>query len=139
MLYRISAFLFMLFAGLHTAGFMTFRPSSAAALAVWNGMNDVHIDGTSATYSGFYRGFGLFASAFLVFSAFLLWRLSSARDSEADLVRSIAWMLLTVQVVNIVLCIHYFGPLQALLAVACAFSLAAAGVKTRSSEAEVTP
>jgi hypothetical protein len=131
LLYRIAAFLFILFAAGHSAGILSFRPASADALAVWNGMNNVHIDGTTATYSGFYTGFGLFASAYLLFSAFLCWRLGGAKDTEVELVRSVAWMLLTVQVVNIVLCIHYFGPLQALFAAACAFCLVAATVKTR--------
>jgi hypothetical protein len=130
-LYRIAAVLFLLFAAGHTAGFLTFRPASADALAVWDSMNRVHIDGTSVTWSGFYIGFGLFVSVYLLFSALLAWRLGGAGEAEVNMVRGIAWMLITVQVANIVLCIHYFGPLQAIFAGACAFSLVSATLKTR--------
>jgi hypothetical protein len=133
-LYRVAAVLFLLFTAGHTAGFLTFRPAEADAIAVLDGMNRVRFDigGTSATWMGFYTGFGLFASIYLLFSALLAWRLGSARDVEANMVRTVGWMLFAVQLVNVGLCLRYFGPVQAAFAAACALSVGAAALLTRS-------
>jgi hypothetical protein len=129
-LYRVAAVLFLLFAAGHTAGFLTFRPDSADALAVLEGMKRVHFDvnGTSVTWIGFYTGFGLFVSVYLLFSAFLAWRLGSSQKDEANLARTLGWMLFIVQLVNIALCIRYFGVVQAAFAAACAASVGAAAL-----------
>lgn len=131
-LYRVAAVLFLLFAAGHTAGFLTFRPTAADAIAVLDGMIRVHFDlgGTSASWMGFYTGFGLFVSVYLLFSALLAWRLGSAGEAEANIVRTVGWMLFAVQVVNIGLCLRYFGPVQAAFAAACAASVGAAALVT---------
>jgi hypothetical protein len=131
--YRVAAVLFLLFAAGHTAGFLTFRPESAEALAVLEGMKRVQFDfgGASATWMGFYTGFGLFVSGYLLFSAFLAWFLSNAKEIEIDMARTLAWGLVALQVVNIGLCVRYFGPVQAVFATACAASLGLAALRTR--------
>jgi hypothetical protein len=132
-LYRVAAVLFLLFAAGHTAGFLTFRPTAPDALAVLDGMNRVRFDisGTTASWMGFYTGFGLFVSVYLLFSALLAWRLGSAGKVEANMVRTVGWMLFAVQLVNIGLCLRYFGPVQAAFAAACAGSVGAAALLTR--------
>jgi hypothetical protein len=131
--YRIAAILFLLFAAGHTVGFLTFRPATADALAVLEGMKGVHFDfgGSSTTWNGFYTGFGLFVSAYLLFSMFLAWRLSYATGAEAAMARTIAWALFAVQIANIGLCLRYFGPVQAVFAIACAVTVGLAAMQTR--------
>jgi hypothetical protein len=132
-LYRTAAVLFLLFAAGHTAGFLTFRPAEQDAAAVLESMNRVHFDmgGTSATWTGFYRGFGLFVSAYLLFSAFLAWCLGNASPEEAGMARTVAGGLFAVQLGNIALCLYYFGPVQAIFAVACAAAVGGAALQTR--------
>jgi hypothetical protein len=133
--YRIAAILFLLFAAGHTAGFLTFRPPTADALAVLEGMKGVRFDfgGTSVTWNGFYTGFGLFASAYLLFSMFLAWRLSYATAAEAAMARTIAWTLFAVQIANIGVCLSYFGPVQSAFATACAVTVGLGAFQTRPS------
>ena len=132
-LYRIAAVLFLLFAAGHTAGFLTFRPKEADALAVLDGMNRVHFaaGSTTVTWGGFYTGFGLFVSAYLLFSVCVAWRLSNASDAEAAMARSVAWALFAVQLVNIGVCARYFGPVQVTFAAACAATVGLAALQTR--------
>ena len=111
-LYRIAAVLFLLFAAGHTAGFLTFHPQATDAIAVQEAMQRVQFaaGGTIVTWNNFYTGFGLFVSVYLLFSAFLVWRLSEAKATEADMAQTLAWMLFAVQLANIALCLRYFGP-----------------------------
>ena len=74
-LYRIAAVLFVLFAAAHTFGFLRFKPPTEEGMAVLNAMNTVHFAGFS--YGGFYVGFGLYVSVYMIFSAFLAWHLSN--------------------------------------------------------------
>jgi hypothetical protein len=133
-LYRTAAILFLLFAAGHTAGFLTFRPKEADAMAILDGMNRVHFDlgGSMVTWNGLFTGFGLIVSAYLLFSAFLAWRLSNADAAELSIARTIAWALFAVQLANIGLCVHYFGPVQAVFATACAATIGGAAFQTRS-------
>jgi hypothetical protein len=134
--YRIAAILFLLFAAGHTVGFLTFRPTTADALAVLDGMKGVRFDfgGTSDTWNGFYTGFGLFASAYLLFSVFLAWRLSYATGAEAAITRTIAWILFAVQIANVAVCLRYFGSVQAVFAAACAVAVGLAAMQTRPAK-----
>jgi hypothetical protein len=134
--YRIAAVLFLLFAAGHTAGFLTFHPKAPDAVAVQEAMRNVHFNmGTTGgvTFNGFYTGFGLFVSAYLLFSAFLVWRLSMATVAEAPMARTLAWMLFTIQVASVALCLSYFGPVQAAFAIACAASVGGAALQTAKS------
>jgi hypothetical protein len=136
-LYRVAAVLFLLFAAGHTAGLLTFRPTAPDAIAVLDGMNRVHFDfgGTSGSWMGFYTGFGLFVSVYLLFSALLAWRLGNAGEGEANMARTVGWMLCAVQLVNVGLCLRYFGPVQAAFAAACAASVGVAALLTRREAA----
>ena len=68
----------------------------------------------------------MFASGYLLFSAFLSWRLGTAGDAV------IAWGLFAVQLGNVALCLIYFGPVQAIFAAACAICVGAAAWQTRA-------
>jgi len=138
-LYRIAAVLFLLFAAGHTAGFLTFHPQATDAIAVQEAMHRVQFaaGGTIVTWNNFYTGFGLFVSVYLLFSAFLAWRLSVAKNTEADMARTLAWMLFAVQLATIALCLRYFGPVQVVFGIACAGSVGWAALQTVKSEVSV--
>lgn len=109
-LYRIAAVLFILFAAGHTFGFLSFKPASPEGLAVRDAMNNVHFEvkGSSFTYSKFYVGFGLYATLYLLFSAFLAWYLGDLARSNPSVIGALAWVFVAVQIGSLVLSWKYF-------------------------------
>ena len=109
-LYRIAAVLLLLFACGHTSGFLGFKPSSPEGLAALSAMNSVAFDfeGNSRTYGGFYVGFGLTVTAYLLFSAFVAWQLGRMASSQPGSVAPLAWALVAVQLVSLALSVKYF-------------------------------
>jgi hypothetical protein len=81
LLYRIAAFVLVLFAAGHTLGFLKFKAPTPEGVAVQQAMDNVrfHLGARNYTYGDFYRGFGLFCTAYLLFGAFLAWHLGGAR------------------------------------------------------------
>lgn len=132
-LYRIAALLFLLFAAGHTAGFLSFRPKSPEGLAVMESMRQIHFQfgSRTGTWFGFYTGFGLFVSVYMLFSVFVAWRLSNAQPGEISMARTLAWVLFGVQVANVGVCYAYFGPVQVAFAAACAAVIGFAALKTQ--------
>lgn len=130
LLYRIAAFIFVLFAVGHTYGFLTLRPASPEGRAVYDSMNNVRFEvrGRSFTYGAFYRGFGLSCTASLILSAFLCWHLGDLARTAPAAIGMLGWVFFAVQVFGVVLSYLYFGPppmvlgsLVALLVGAAAF------------------
>ena len=72
LLYRIASVLLLLFAAGHTLGFRQADPGWGVD-ALIESMKAKHfqVQGMSVTYWGFFTGFGLFVSVFLVFAAVL--------------------------------------------------------------------
>ena len=93
-LYRIASVLLILFAAGHTFGFLSFKPPSAEGRAVYDDMNEVHfqVKGATWSYGGFYRGFGLFVTAYLLFSAFLAWYLGALAGTDARVIGALGWV-----------------------------------------------
>lgn len=91
--YRIAAGLFLLSAAAHTVGVLTMTPPTAEAIAVHDAMNNVHftVNGSTFSYGGFYTGFGLFISAYLIFSAFLAWRLGAFAIDYPKAIGTLGW------------------------------------------------
>ena len=110
-LLRAAALLLVLFAVGHTIGFLTLQAPTPEARAVFDGMNDVHFSARGQVYSygGFYRGFGLAITAYLVFTALVAWRLGDFVEAQPRLVGSLALYLLGLQLVNAVLAFVYFS------------------------------
>jgi hypothetical protein len=110
LLYRISAVVLLIFAVGHTMGFMTFKPASADALAVYQAMKSVHFDlsGSTRTYSALYTGFGLMVTAYLLFAAFLAWHLASLARTQPRAIGALAWAFVAVQLICLELSIRYF-------------------------------
>jgi hypothetical protein len=109
-LYRIAAVVLVLFAAGHTFGFLSFRPSSTEGLAVYDAMNSVHFDfdGAARSYGEFYIGFGLMVTGYLLFCAFLAWRLGGLAASQPHAIGALAWAFALVQLATLVLSVLYF-------------------------------
>jgi hypothetical protein len=92
-------------------------------------MNNVHftVGGSTFTYGGFYRGFGLSATVSMLFEAFLVWQLGALVREAPGAAAKIGWGLCLVQVAGVVLSVLYFSAPPAVfsLAVAACLGLAA--------------
>jgi hypothetical protein len=117
-LYRIVAAIFVLFAAGHTIGFLGFKPPTPEAVAVRDAMAAVHfpVGHSSFSYGGFYVGFGLYVTLYLLFSAYLAWHLSAMAGSLPQAVGKLGWIFCGVQIVSLVLCVTYFSVVPATLA-----------------------
>jgi hypothetical protein len=124
-LYRIASVFFLLFAAGHTFGFLSLKPPSPEARAVFDGMNNVHfqVRGSSFSYGGFYRGFGLSITVQLLFSAFLAWHLGTLASSNRQAIGLLGWVFMIVQVAGLVLSCKYFSAGPAMLSAIVAVCL----------------
>ena len=109
-LYRIASVLLILFAVGHTVGFLKFIPPSVEGQAVRDAMNNVRfqVGRNSVSYGGFYNGFGLFATAYLLFAAFLAWYLGDLARSHPEAIGPLGWSFFVLHVVSMVLSWIYF-------------------------------
>jgi hypothetical protein len=127
-LFRITAILFLLFALGHTVGFLSFKPPTEQGIAVRDAMNNVHFmaEGKIFSYGGWYRGFGLSATASMLFEAVLAWRLGSmARHGSRD-VAALGWAFFVWQIPGLVLAWIYFGVIPMVLSVMVSILIAVA-------------
>ena len=116
-LYRIASVLLLIFAIGHTVGFLKFRAPTAEGRAVFDSMKAVRLNvgAKHYTYGQFYEGFGLFATAYLLFATYLAWWLGNVARTNPDAIGSLAWVFFLVQVISIVLSWIYFLPPPAIL------------------------
>ena len=131
-LYKIASLLLLLFAAGHTFGFLRFRPPSVEGRAVYEAMNSVHfqVRGSSFSYGGFYRGFGLSITVNMLFLAFLSWYLGALAGSNPRASATLGWALCAVQVVSLVLSWVYFSAVPATLSALVAICLGWAAYAT---------
>jgi hypothetical protein len=110
-LFRITAVIFLIFAAGHTLGFLTFRAPTQEGIAVYDAMNRVHFEsqGKTFSYGDWYRGFGLSATASMLFEAFFAWYLGSMAKRGSKDVRALGWGLFAWQTPGVVLSWIYFG------------------------------
>ncbi|HLW54751.1 MAG TPA: hypothetical protein VKW06_18085 [Candidatus Angelobacter sp.] len=118
-LYRIAAVLFLLFATGHTLGFLNFKPANQEGVAVFEGMTKVRlaIGNGQRTYNDFYRGFGLYCTAYLLFAAYLAWFLGGLARSNPAAVGTLGWAFFVLQLVSLGLSWIYFLPPPVILSV----------------------
>lgn len=137
LLYRIAAVVLLLFAAGHTFGFLTFRPPSPEGLAVYEAMKSVHFefDGAAHSYAGFYTGFGLTVTAYMLFSAFLAWHLGALAASQPRAIGTLAWAFAAVQLACLVLSVLYFFLVPILFSGAVAVCLLGAAWLLRDAAA----
>jgi len=133
-LYRIAAVALVFFALGHTAGFLGFQPPSAEAAAVRASMDHVRfqVGGAEFSYGGFYVGFGLFVTLYLLFSAFLAWQLGTLATRAPAAIRAMGWSLFAVQLGSFVLSFLYFSVAPAVLSALVAACLGWAAWQLRS-------
>ena len=111
LLYRVAAFVFVLFALGHTYGFLNLRPPTAEARAVFDAMNTVQFEvgGHSFTYGGFYRGFGLSCTVSMILSAFLAWHLGDLARTAPSSIGVLGWAFFAAQLAAVALSFLFFG------------------------------
>jgi hypothetical protein len=138
LLYRIAAVLLILFATGHTIGFLRFTPPTPEGVAVRDAMSAVHfqVRNHTYTYGNFYRGFGLFVTAYLLFSAFLAWQLGSLAEKYPQAVRPLGWMLSMVQIASLILSASYFSGAPVISSALVAACLGWAAWRTRAFSTE---
>jgi hypothetical protein len=129
LLYRIAAVIFVLFALGHTFGFLGFKPPTAEGMAVRASMERVHftVAGETFSYGGFYRGFGLTITAYLLFLAFLSWQMGGIANA------TLAWGLAVLQLVTLVLSWMYFASIPTVMSAVLTVCLGWAAWLTRPS------
>lgn len=132
--FRLAAIILVLFAAGHTYGFLAFTPPTPASLAVRQAMNTVpmQVGNSTFTYGGFYRGFGLFVTAYLMFSALVAWQLGAMHELGRNF-RMLAGGLIAVQTMSFALSWKYFSILPALFS-AIVVALLAWGVAAGSRQ-----
>jgi hypothetical protein len=117
LLYRIASVLLVVFAVGHTVGFLKFKPPTAQGVAVRDAMMNVHFQlrGAPYSYGGFYNGFGLFATIYLLFAAFLAWHLGGLAARAPQAIGTLGWMFFILQLASLALSWIYFLPPPAVL------------------------
>jgi len=112
-LYRIASVLLVIFAAGHTVGFLKLKPPTMEGLAVRDAMNGVHfqVRGHDYSYGGFYKGFGLFVTADMLFSAFLAWYLAGLASKSPQAIGALGWAFFVLQLATLALSWLYFAPL----------------------------
>ncbi len=115
LLYRIASVMLVLFSLGHTIGFLKLKAPTQEALAVREAMDNVHFEirGASFSFGGFYVGFGLYITAYLLFSAFLAWHLGGLAAREPQAIGALGWAFLAVQLAGLVLSCIYFSAVPA--------------------------
>lgn len=80
-------------------------------------MNNVHfqVGGVGYCYGDFYTGFGLFATLYLIFSAYLAWYLGGLARKNPGAIGTLGWMFFAVQVVSIAISLKFFFPPPAVI------------------------
>ena len=126
--YRMASVLLVLFFAGHTAGGMLSQKSiGPGADAVFKAMKTVqfNFNGATCTWYGFWFGFGLMVSVFLLFSAITAWQLDKVPPESWPVVSTIAWALVASYVCTAVLSWAYFFAGPGLLATAVTLLLGA--------------
>jgi hypothetical protein len=123
--YRIAAGLFVIFAAGHTVGFLRFRPPTPEGQALFASMDSVTFLVGRGTYSygRFYRGFGLYVTLYLLFSAFLAWHLGDLAATDPLAIGALGWIFCAVQLVSLVISWIHFSPPPVVLSAGIAFCL----------------
>jgi hypothetical protein len=92
--------------------------------------------GRPYSYGNFYRGFGLFVTAYLLFSAFLAWHLGVAAARAPGAPVGLAWAFVGVQLACLALSVKYFFLVPSLLSGVICLCLAWAAWMVTASGAQ---
>jgi len=113
--FRSASVLLFIFCLMHTGGGMLAQKSlGPASDTVFEAMKRVHFDfnGADCTWYGFWFGFGLTSSIFLLLSSVVAWQFERVPSELWPSVHVIAWAFLLSHIANTVLAWKYFfaGP-----------------------------
>lgn len=136
--FRVATYLLLLFFTGHTAGGMLSQKSlGPASDTVFAAMKTVHFDfnGSDCSWYGFWFGFGIMASVFLLFSAVVAWQLDKVDAEHWSAVSVIAWALVASQVANAILSFEYFFLGPGIFATLVAILLSYGSLRRRGSTA----
>lgn len=138
--YRVAAILLVVFATLHTAGGV-FGPHrfGAEPEAVFASMKSVEFraNGATCTWYGFWFGFGLLVTVFLLFSAMVAWHLGGMAPGDRRRLAPVAWALFAGQVATAALSWAYFFPAPGVTATLVAALIGLECVRDRRVAARV--
>jgi hypothetical protein len=117
--FRICAVILVLFAVLHTVGFLGYKPTTAEGLAVKSAMDGVTFPfgSTVRSYGDLYRGFGIFVTAYLLFAALVAWQLPAMLATSRETYRVLAVGLLAAQTATVALSFIFFATPQAIFSI----------------------
>ena len=109
--YRVATYLLLFFAFAHTAGGMFgAREEGGEAEAVFHAMKAVTfpIMGATCSWYGYWLGFGLMVTVFLLFSAVVTWQLAGLTRAQRRPLALVTWALCATFVASAVLGWAYF-------------------------------
>jgi len=108
-LYRISSVLILLFAIGHTLGFRKVDPAWGVdqALAVLK-QTTFPVQGFDRTYYGFYVGFGLFVTVFLLLTVVVTWELGRLPEAALAQLPWLRWGLALSYAGSLLISLRYF-------------------------------
>lgn len=131
--YRIAAGLLVFFALAHTAGITSSKSPSTEAAFVRHAMQNVHFRnmGSVNSFYGYYLGFGISLTAYLVFAAFVALHLGGLAKRNPSAMGGLGWALFAVQAVLFVICCVWFfaAPIVVSGAITVCLGIAAATKK----------
>ena len=131
LLYRIAAAILVLFAAGHTLGFLSFTPPTPEGVAVREAMDSVHFTagGSTLSYGGFYRGFGLSITVNTLFMALLAWHLGTLARTAPQTIGVVGWAFFVTQLAGLALSFRYFAAAPAALSSVVAICVGWAAMK----------
>jgi hypothetical protein len=108
--YRIAAGLLIFFALAHTAGMVSSKSPSPEIAMVRHAMKDIHFQqmGSTNSFYGYYLGFGLSLSAYLLFAAVVALHLARLAKRNPAAIGGLGWALVAVQAALFVICCVWF-------------------------------
>jgi hypothetical protein len=125
--YRLAAYLALLFAVMHTAGGLFGKEQGGTeAEAVFRAMKVVQFPmmGATCSWYGFWLGFGLLVTVYLLLAAFMAWQLGGLEPAQRRPVLPIAWALCASFVVTSGLSWAYFFAPPAIMSTLIAILIA---------------
>lgn len=108
--YRIAAVALFISAIGNTTGVLGTGNLTPEALALRQSMGSLHFlfMGADSSWLGFYVGFGLYLTLYLIFSAFLSWQLGGLSKLCPVEIRFLAWAFAICQAATVILSWKFF-------------------------------
>jgi hypothetical protein len=139
--FRTSSVLLFVFCVLHTAGGMISQKSlGPASDAVFESMKRVHFDfnGADCTWYGFWFGFGITASIFLLLSSIVAWQLDRVPAELWPYLQVISWAFVVAHAGNTIISWKYFFTGPGVFGILITLLLAVGTLKKSRPAAHVT-